>query len=212
MKTLEELLTETRMPSEVSPEENPGNGLHGLRDFCEDYVTKDTVMVEVGCFVGASTELFAMHCKKIFAIDPWELLDTKGLSHSPDWGEYGGGRAVRKDFEDRMAPYDNVKIIRGFSVEASEQFEDESLDLVYVDGNHARKHVFDDLSAWYPKIKYGGILSGHDCCQVEVIRGQEKWLGGRNLMPRQPKRGGKCRYAGRGYIDGTWRVVKKELE
>lgn len=53
-------------------------------------------------------------------------------------------------------------IIRKFSVEASGQFSDESLDFVYIDANHSYASTTADLEAWYPKIRVGGLISGHD--------------------------------------------------
>lgn len=48
------------------------------------------------------------------------------------------------------------------SVEAAKKFADESLDFVYIDANHSYKYVKEDILAWLPKIKKGGIIGGHD--------------------------------------------------
>ena len=204
MKTLEKLLTENRMPHDLPSEENPGNGLRGLKDLCDDHITKDTVMAEIGCFLGASTELFAMHCKKIYAVDPWGLItsDYESTNHIPNFKIYGGGDEVQRAFEQRMAPYDNVETMRAFSADAAKEFEDESLDLVYIAGDHARKQVLADLLAWYPKIKSGGVLSGHDLNNHHVRKGIEMWRYETSVVwQKQPRRG-------RGYIDGSWRILK----
>lgn len=42
------------------------------------------------------------------------------------------------------------------------QFKDESLDFVYIDGNHSFQHVVNDLCEWEKKVKVGGIVAGHD--------------------------------------------------
>jgi hypothetical protein len=47
-------------------------------------------------------------------------------------------------------------------MEAAEMFRDESLDFVYIDGNHQFKYVAEDLATWSSKLKKGGILAGHD--------------------------------------------------
>ena len=41
-------------------------------------------------------------------------------------------------------------------------FEDNSLDLVWIDASHEYEFVSKDIEMWYKKIKPGGILSGHD--------------------------------------------------
>lgn len=53
-------------------------------------------------------------------------------------------------------------MIRALSHEVADLFADESLDYVYIDGNHAYDYVKLDLETWYPKLKKGGILAGHD--------------------------------------------------
>jgi len=49
-----------------------------------------------------------------------------------------------------------------YSVDGSKLYEDNSLDLVFIDANHTYPHVKADIEHWYPKVKPGGILAGHD--------------------------------------------------
>ena len=48
------------------------------------------------------------------------------------------------------------------SVAATEFFDDESVDGVFIDGAHNEKAVLADLKAWLPKVKVGGFMCGHD--------------------------------------------------
>ena len=48
------------------------------------------------------------------------------------------------------------------SLEAVATFADGSLDFVYIDANHEFQAVLDDIHAWFPKVKPGGVLAGHD--------------------------------------------------
>lgn len=57
---------------------------------------------------------------------------------------------------------ERFRLIRKPSVEAAAEFEDCSLDWVYLDGNHDLKHVSQDIIFWYDKVKPGGVLGGHD--------------------------------------------------
>ena len=43
-------------------------------------------------------------------------------------------------------------------------FEDGSLDVIYIDACHGFKCVQKDINMWRPKLKPGGLLSGHDFC------------------------------------------------
>lgn len=55
-----------------------------------------------------------------------------------------------------------AKILRGHSQRVCDQVEDGSLDFVYLDANHKYDALCGDLVAWYPKVRPGGIISGHD--------------------------------------------------
>ena len=48
------------------------------------------------------------------------------------------------------------------SVEAAADYEDASIDFVWIDGNHDYEAVIDDINSWLPKLKTGGWMGGHD--------------------------------------------------
>jgi hypothetical protein len=53
-------------------------------------------------------------------------------------------------------------VMRRFGKDAVKYFDDGSLDFIYIDANHAFEAVTEDIKMWYPKIRSGGIISGHD--------------------------------------------------
>tara|TARA_R110000772_G_scaffold89733_2_gene185727 strand:+ start:251 stop:871 length:621 start_codon:yes stop_codon:yes gene_type:complete len=68
----------------------------------------------------------------------------------------------------------NVKIIRNFSHEASLSFPNEHFDFIYIDAAHDYDSVIEDLNAWWPKLKLGGLFSGHDYFpDTRIWRGKE---------------------------------------
>ena len=71
------------------------------------------------------------------------------------------------------------------SGDAASRFATESLDLVFVDGDHSVPGCYADLELWYPKVKPGGILIGHDCLpDREVRQALEKFVKERKLSAR----------------------------
>lgn len=116
--------------------------------------------VEVGVHLGN-------HCGRILA-----NLPIGQLTLVDPWAVYEGDADyfLNKDFQDecyrrvveRFAADKRVSILRSTSIEASEEFEDRSLDFVYIDGDHRYAPVAEDLAAWWPKIRYRGLLAGDD--------------------------------------------------
>ncbi len=73
------------------------------------------------------------------------------------------------------------RLILQSSVDASKMFENESLCFVYVDACHQYKDTKEDIETWWPKIKKGGILAGHDIISRD---GESKTSGwGRYVQP-----------------------------
>lgn len=64
-----------------------------------------------------------------------------------------------------------VGIIRKLSVEAAKHFGEAVLDWVYIDGNHSYEAVVDDIHAWLPKLKPGGLIGGHDYLNDTATKG-----------------------------------------
>lgn len=121
------------------------------------------VMAEIGCYQGESTAAFCKSGKFrfVYAIDPWknEVYDPndKATLHCDM-------EVVKAAFDVRVFPYgDMVQVLRMYSLQAAETIVANGVfDLVYIDGNHIKEAVLSDLTAWVPKVKPGGIISGHD--------------------------------------------------
>lgn len=113
--------------------------------------------VEIGVYKGQNFEGFAKAGLDVTGIDPWGMYK--------DYGNPRGQARLDEQYEHTkrlVAPYPNAKLLRKKSMDALEDFEDGSLDFVYIDGNHQFAYVAEDIYHWAIKLKQGGILSGHD--------------------------------------------------
>jgi len=104
----------------------------------------------------------------IHLIDRWkydeEYLDVANISYREQLNNY---LYVVTRFSEN---YD-VKIYRMDSVEATNHFPDEYFDWIYIDADHSYEGCKRDLNAWYPKLKKGGMLCGHDFLDGEIPAG-----------------------------------------
>lgn len=112
------------------------------------------VGAEIGVLGG---DYSALLCKvnpelKLYCIDSW------------GYGEHKKRDYHLRKYEEakvKLSAY-NTTIIYKLSMDAVKDFEDESLDFVYIDANHEPQFVAEDIREWTKKVKRGGIVSGHD--------------------------------------------------
>jgi hypothetical protein len=132
----------------------------GLGDWLNKYgLTGDAA--EIGCAWGGFARLVLKTWKgqKYIMVDPWieQPKDIyKEKTDGVDFEQYW--RDCRK-----LSEEDNrVVLIRKFSVAGAKDVPNDSLCFVHIDGNHSYESVIQDMDAWWPKLKSGGLFSGDD--------------------------------------------------
>ena len=99
------------------------------------------------------------------------LPNLKLTGIDPYIGYMDGSREITQEMLDAqyLAAQDNIsdfaprgKILRGYSQDFVNSFEDESLDYIFIDGDHSYEGALRDCELFFPKIKSGGIFAGHD--------------------------------------------------
>lgn len=123
----------------------------------------NTDFVEVGTWLGRSAAYMATEIitqqKNInfFCVDTWE-----GSAEHKQSGLINN-RDLYTEFLSNISPIrSNIIPYKTTSLKASALFADESLDFVFIDASHDYENVMQDLKAWYPKVKQGGVFAGHD--------------------------------------------------
>jgi len=121
-----------------------------------------TIGAEIGVYKGEYTEKLCKAGFKMYAIDPWETY--KNYRKHPKEIDY---EVMFNNTTKLLAPYD-CTIIKKTSMKALEDIPDESLDFVYIDGNHSIRYIIEDIYEWCRKVRVGGIVSGHDYCLTGI--------------------------------------------
>lgn len=119
--------------------------------------------VEIGCDKAKSTRYLANqspNIRKLYAVDPWSAYDD-GVSKVTQ-EEQNFRYNIAMDYTRKLQAQDRVELIRKTSCQALDFFEDNSLDFVFIDGDHSYEAAYFDIYSWYTKVKPGGIVSGHD--------------------------------------------------
>lgn len=82
---------------------------------------------------------------------------------------------------DLMGP--RFSLVRESTVNASIDLDNESQDFVFVDADHSMKAVLKDLDHYWPKLKPGGIMAGHDSNLFGVNFAVTSWAKHHGIDP-----------------------------
>lgn len=135
-----------------------GGDVRPMLDFLRKEKHQDLIGAEIGVLHGinAVNILNNLSIKKLYLVDPYILYKEYKDIRAPVFGY------CKRDADARLKPFlDKIVWLLKFSSEAKLEIPDE-LDFVYIDGNHAYQFVKEDIENYFPKIKKGGIIGGHD--------------------------------------------------
>lgn len=123
----------------------------------------DAIFVEVGSWKGTSSSYMAVEIinskKKIkfYCVDTW-----KGSEEHQDDKDVINDTLFNVFINNMKSVKEYYFPIKNNSKEASKLFEDNSIDFVFIDASHKYEDILNDIKCWLPKVKYGGIIAGHD--------------------------------------------------
>jgi len=122
--------------------------------------TRPKLTVELGTQGGLSFFTFCQSVKEneidgaCYAVDTWE-----GEEHTGKYDE-SVFESVREHAHKEYSGF--AYLMRMLFSEALNHFDNETLDLLHIDGLHTYDAVKEDFSTWYPKVKPGGVILFHD--------------------------------------------------
>lgn len=129
-------------------------------------------VVELGCWMGRSLCSVANEIKSrqvlAVAVDSFTGEDN-------EVGVYGDviTQDVKKIFNDAIKEFgisDSVMLLDMTTSEAADNVPNNSVDLLFIDADHSYQNVKEDIETWLPKMKRGGVISGHDFFREGVNR------------------------------------------
>ena len=135
----------------------------------------DLIGVEVGVCNGVTSELYAQeipNIKKLYAVDNY-----------PSFVDWDGTRVTEERqaetmhrCEERLSKYSNIEFVYKSSVEFGESLENDSIDFVFIDGDHSYEATLKDIQTYWPKVKKGGVFAGHDINLTTVTKAVEEFF------------------------------------
>lgn len=161
---------------------------NGHRNFAYDYISffQPSQMIELGTHYGCSFFSMCQALKdhnlqnKLYAVDTWQGDEQAGYYDNSVWELVQKTKSI-------MYPEVNAVFLKMLFQEAVLRFDDESFDLIHIDGLHTYEAVSKDFITWLPKLKKDGVIFFHD-----VNSGKQ----------REQKYG----------TDSFWEDVKKEVQ
>lgn len=126
--------------------------------------------------------------KRLYSVDAWKHFEEGYIDiNNPEDDVHE--QSYQTTCKTLLPFGERSKILRMTSKEASEEFEDGQLDFVYIDANHSYEFCLEDISLWYPKVKVGGMISGHDYKNttteygvMEVKKAVDEFFQGKEIL------------------------------
>lgn len=125
---------------------------HVVSDLINHYDYK--TYAEIGVEKADTTSYVLKNCKnlkRIYAIDNYPVYEQCTAEMQEERYNQSKHRLDDK----------KVTFLKVSSVEAARRVPN-NLDIVFLDANHRYEFIKQDIAVWYPKLRVGGILIGHD--------------------------------------------------
>jgi hypothetical protein len=126
-------------------------------------IPQNTIGVEIGVFEGEFSKLI------INTVQPSKFYMVDLFSGSMVSGDKNGNNmktiSLDESYDRLSEEYksnDKVNVYKGKSEDFFKEIADDSLDFIYIDGDHSYEGAKTDLQNAFHKVKRGGLICGHD--------------------------------------------------
>ena len=142
--------------------------------------------IEVGVNRGMNSWYMLTECQNISTLI--------GIDHYQPYVDWD--RPISKDEQDAnfrvitknmQLMGDRFNLIKDSSQNAATKLDDDSYDFVFIDADHSLRAVLKDLDSYWPKVRSGGIIAGHDSNLFSVSIAVTSWTKHKGLQPADVK-------------------------
>lgn len=138
--------------------------------------------IEVGVCIGLNSWFMLSECHNVT-----KLIGVDHYQQYQDWDRFITRGEQRRNLElltmNMPLLGDRFYFIHDNSQDAALQLDDDSYDFVFIDGGHSMRQVLMDLDSYYPKIRRGGLVAGHDSNLFSVNFAVTSWTKSRDIRP-----------------------------
>jgi hypothetical protein len=135
--------------------------------------------VEIGAWLGKSTAYMGVEILNSGKRIRFDVVDTWAGSEGEldTWHSLAKKEDIFHLFMKNTQPISAIiHPVRNNSTEAAKLYPDESIDFIFIDANHSYEFVKADIAAWYPKLKKGAYIGGHDYNWETVKRAVDEYF------------------------------------
>lgn len=147
----------------------------GYRDELGEYLNElgFTTGAELGVQRGHYSEKILQtweKCQRYYLVDVWRQQNSyKDIANVDDDEQ----EKIYNEAKSRLGPWDQKTVfVRKFTSDAMSDLPTQ-LDFIYVDARHDYCGVSEDIENYWPKVREGGIMAGHDYVRAEDVIDQD---------------------------------------
>lgn len=123
--------------------------------------------VEVGCKEGRTTGFVLAECPNVhaIAIDPWCEQPAGDDASRETYAQWDFSKIEAEFWNNVGQNKERCEQLRMDSRKASDFYESDEtfrFEVVFIDAMHDHRSVWEDIADWWPLVRPGGYLCGHD--------------------------------------------------